>query len=76
MNMLYYDSERHVIYVTCIICGNEYEIHCSPEQWKMLFSENRPYIQDIFPELSAEARELLISKVCPNCWNKMFEEDK
>ena len=37
-------------------------------------------IQKALPELSAELREVLISHVCPKCWDTMFppedEEDK
>lgn len=32
-------------------------------------------IQDAFPELSADDREFLISGVCPECWNKIFNEE-
>ena len=31
-------------------------------------------IQKAFPYLSAEIRELLISKICPECWDKMFKD--
>ena len=30
------------------------------------------YIQDAMPYLSADERELLISKTCGVCWNEMF----
>lgn len=29
-------------------------------------------IQDAFPDLPAEDREFLISGLCPECWNKLF----
>ena len=29
-------------------------------------------VQDVFPNLSADEREQLISGICPECWNKMF----
>ena len=32
-------------------------------------------IQNALPELSDEERELLISKTCDSCWNKLFPED-
>lgn len=31
-------------------------------------------IQKAFPYLSAEIRELLISNICPDCWNIMFKD--
>jgi hypothetical protein len=30
-------------------------------------------IQNVMPYLSAEEREFLISRICPNCWNELFE---
>ena len=30
------------------------------------------FVQDAFPYLSAEVREMLISGICPSCWNNMF----
>lgn len=35
-------------------------------------------IQIAFPDLTADQREILISGICPECWDKMFppEEDE
>ena len=30
-------------------------------------------VQNAFPYLSADEREMLISGICPNCWEKMFK---
>ena len=30
--------------------------------------------QSAFPYLSADEREMLISGICPNCWNEVFGE--
>jgi hypothetical protein len=32
-------------------------------------------IQDAMPYLSADIRELLISKTCPDCWKSLWNED-
>ena len=32
-------------------------------------------IQNAMPEVSADAREFLISKICPECWGRMFGEE-
>ena len=63
------------IYVNCISCRKEFKIPSTLKQWKLLCSENRPHIQDIFPELKPEIRELMISRVCPKCWDMMFGFD-
>jgi hypothetical protein len=33
-------------------------------------------IQDVFPELSAGDREMLISSFCSECFDKLFAEDE
>jgi len=33
-------------------------------------------IQEAFPELSADDREMLISGTCPACWEKMFPAEE
>ena len=40
--------------------------------------QNGEHAQDAFPYLSASERELLISGICPSCWDNMFppEEDE
>ena len=30
------------------------------------------YVQDLFPEMSADDREFLITQTCGVCWNKMM----
>ena len=33
-------------------------------------------VQNAFPYLSAEEREMLISGICPDCWESMFGEEE
>ncbi len=35
---------------------------------------NGGLIQEAFPYLSADQRELMISNTCDDCWNKFFPE--
>ena len=59
---------------TCTVCG-EYEVWSlnrqAVESW-----QGGEYIQNAFPDMSAEDRELLISGTHPACWNKLFPEDE
>lgn len=32
-------------------------------------------IQRAFPDLSADEREILMSGICPECWDKIFPKD-
>ena len=57
--------------VNCIMCGSEHSIAVPEEgfnQWQRGVA-----IQYALPGLTASERELLISGVCPVCWDKLFK---
>jgi hypothetical protein len=60
---------------TCSVCG-EYEVWSLDrelvDRWQG--GEN---IQRVFPDMSASEREILITGIHPDCWDKLFpgEED-
>lgn len=63
--------------VDCRMCNQFFQIPMTPEQEAELDkprSERMP-VQDIFPELPAATRELLISGTCMSCWDRLFPED-
>ena len=41
----------------------------------LAYMEGEP-IHECFPELSADEREMLISGVCPTCWDEMFPPEE
>lgn len=64
----------HVLGKTCSVCGVTHEIEVRAEdfrRWKR--TDN---IQDVFPYLSADDRELLISGICGSCFDDMFGEEE
>lgn len=72
-------EERNMkLQVKCVCCGNLTTLEVTGESMNEYYSPNRRHIQDIFPYLSTEERELLISQICPKCWEEMFgsEEDE
>jgi hypothetical protein len=58
---------------TCTVCG-EYEVwsldRAAVERWK-----EGEYIQNAFPEMSMEDREILITGTHPACWDKLFPKE-
>lgn len=59
-----------VILTTCPFCGEDHEVTVEFEDF--LFWKAGKLAQDAFPYLSADEREMLISGICPTCWDKMF----
>ena len=56
---------------TCRLCGKLVEMLVNPKDLSDWKSEKK-YIQDAMPYLSAGEREILISKTCDECFDKMF----
>ena len=70
------------IKITCICCHQPVEIPGVDSGALSAIQAGRAMcmsIQDIIPNVSPAYREMFISGICPECWNKMFgceEEDE
>lgn len=62
------------ITATCPICGHSNTIMVYSDDYDRW--QNGGLAQDCFPYLSAEDREMLISGICPECWDRMFGGDE
>lgn len=69
------------ISIRCPFCKNVVRTPVSEEvydryaDWSSRIRSEREPVQKVFPELSAEIREMLISGICPKCWDEMFGEE-
>lgn len=55
------------IHTVCPICGNSCDICVKTDDFINWYFYNTP-IQDAFPYLPSDAREMLISGIYPSCW--------
>lgn len=62
------------IFRTCIHCRQKTIFKMTDNQYYNWIIQNN-YIQDVFPHLSIQDREQMISGTHPSCWNEMFPED-
>lgn len=60
------------IQFTCNWCGESVLISAPSIEWDLWFTPDRPVIQRVFPTMSDEDREMLISGTCSVCFDKMF----
>ncbi len=66
-----------MIYCTsCRTCGKYHLINMTKEQFHEYIKPKaeRKNIQDIFPELRNDEREILVSGICGECFDEMFKE--
>ena len=58
----------------CPFCGRANEVAVNEIDY--LDWQDGMMAQDAFPYLSADEREMLISGICGECWDKMFGGDE
>ena len=54
----------------CPICNHEHSVTVDEEKWKK-YQNGEGNIQNIFSELSAAEREILITGICGKCWDNV-----
>jgi len=63
----------------CVVCGRIHEPVVLDAEKYYRWKEDGECIQDVFPEMTKDQREILISGTCPECWDELFgrcaEED-
>ena len=64
-----------VIEVSCVVCGDKHTILVPTAGYKM-WASGQAKIQDALPGLSADEREMLMSGICPKCFDKAFRDDR
>lgn len=62
-----------IVEVTCVSCNTPHTVIVPTAGYKR-WASGQAHIQDALPGLSAAERELLISGICPVCWDKLFRE--
>lgn len=57
----------------CPFCGNYHGVQVSEADYYAW--QDGKLIQNAMPYLSADDREILMTGICPECWNGMFGEE-
>lgn len=66
--------KEYIVVTVCPFCGHAHEVAVNEADfWDWQDGE---LAQNAFPYLSADDREILISGICPKCWDEMFGGDE
>ena len=63
--------------IYCRYCDVAHAVECTEEQNKMLLERadgKSILIQDIFPDMPVDLREMFVSGMCRTCWDKVFRD--
>lgn len=68
-------NRKEVTIITeCPICHHANEVMVNEEDY-FAWAFDDELVQNAFPYLSADEREMLVSGICPKCWAQTFGED-
>jgi hypothetical protein len=64
----------------CVVCNTESSVEVDTKKYFMwqrarATGESGNHIQDVFPELTPDEREVLLSGTHPECWDGMWGEE-
>lgn len=74
------------IAIKCAVCDRKVRMSLEDsefeklDRWLSKDRTEREHIQDALPFLTADQREMFVTRICPTCWDAMFkgkpEEDE
>lgn len=59
---------------TCPICGEYNYVTVNKKDYDKHLENPRAFVNDLYPYLSVDDRELLISGTCSKCWDEIFAD--
>lgn len=69
------NKKECLIRTVCPFCGHAHEVAVNEDDY-FSWRFDGGLVQSAFPYLSADEREMLISGICPTCWEKTFANEK
>lgn len=70
-----YNRHEVCIVTACPFCNKRHEVEVNEIDY-LDWQDGVLMAQDAFPYLSADEREMLVSGICPICWDSMFGSDE
>ena len=61
---------------TCIRCEEEKTVNIDGADYIYWRYNRQDLIQNVFPHLTADERELMISGICGKCYDELFKDDE
>lgn len=67
-------KEKFEISVCCPKCAQYHSVYVErSDYWRWVRSHE--HVQDIFSYLTAPEREIILTGICPKCWDEIFKEE-
>ena len=71
------ENKNFSVETLCPFCGKTHVVKLDETEYRnyvdMMNGTTTAFIQELFPELSADERELLNTGICETCWDSIFD---
>ena len=68
-------DDKVSVCTACPICHKKHFVEVDFEDYRRWKTENI-YVQDAFPYLNDDDRELLVTGICKKCWEENIQEEE
>ena len=68
-------QDKVTLSIPCCQCGVVHKLRVGLDDLQA-WQSGEKLVQEAFPYLSADKRELLLTRICPDCWNMMFGQEE
>lgn len=69
------NGQNTILEIKCSMCKEKHRIVVETSDWNR-YEDTEEHIQDIFPYLNADQREMIISGVCGACFDALYDLDE
>lgn len=69
------NNEKVIVGIKCKMCGMSHKISVLKKDFEKWNMDTGKRVQDVFPYLTINQRELLISGVCGECFDEIMDYD-
>jgi len=73
--VIFANDDMVTLEIMCCECHKVFSLRVKKADYER-YKNGESHIQYIFPYLKPAERELLISRTCGTCWNKLFPEEE
>lgn len=70
-------EERDVLILAplCVVCQTSSRMFVSPAEFEHVWNRDKP-VAEVFPNVSLDEIEVLISGTHPECWDELFGDEE
>jgi hypothetical protein len=70
----YHTDDTVTFFRICVVCGTVHNFKVTKDEYERWMNRGE-FVQNVFPTITPEVREMLLNGTCPECFDKLFPPD-